>query len=618
MTVQSITQGILGTNDTHRLVSTAPRTRGFFRAALLLLFLALIAGSTTRAQAQTQPPQLFFTDLDSAPNAGGENVSGFAGAYVTLYGNFLGATQGSSTVTWNGQNCLRVLPSTGNYGGWGSLYFWYQRVIVQIGSGCTPGSGNFVVTVNGTASNGIPFTVRSTGKIFFVATNGSDSASGGSATPFATMTHCKSAMNAGDTCYVMNGVTAATTDNYDAALAFTTGGTAGNPIALVGYPGAVATVGTSSISYSFRVPNINVSANYVTLAGLFFSGSDQSDATNSTNWRVVGNNFQCPNANGQTGCFTSHEISTLAFLGNEVTNVGVVAASKLQHAVYLSSDTNHVALAWNYIHDNRSCRAIQFHSSPLNGGGASDPTGHNQFDLSVHDNLIHDDPCDGLNFATVDPSQGKVEAYNNVIYHVGLGPAPADGDGDYSCIYLPYITNTGPVGGGTVEIYNNTLYDCGSHAASFGNNGAFVIGGGETSLLVRIRNNVMYQLGTEPFGTGGGWSSTYVSGSNNLAFTTGGLTAPSFLTGNIVADPLFFGASIANFHLQSGSPAIDAGLTISGSNTYNNYLPWNGNPTDHDGVVRPQGANYDVGGFEFFTGSSNRPAPPTNVSATAH
>src|SRR5215470_8656100 len=414
----------------------------------ILLLMLMIVGTAWQAEAQAQPPQIFFTDLDSGPNSGGESVSGFAGAYVTLYGNFFGASQGTSAITWNGLNCLRVVGATGSYNGWGSSYFWYQKIIVQLGSSCTPGSGNFVVTVNGKASNGLPFTVRSTGKIFFVATTGNDT-------------------NAG---------------NFDATLELEKGGTAGNPIAFVAYPGATATLGASGITYGLRVPNISVSANYVTVAGLFFSPSEQGmNPTNSTNWRVIGNNFQCPTANGQNGCFTTHEINTIKFLGNEATNIGVVAAGKQQHGVYFSSDTNHVEAAWNYIHDNRSCRAMQFHSSPLGGGGATDPTGHNQFDLSVHDNLIHDDPCDGINFATVDPSQGKVEAYNNVIYHVGIGPAPSDGDsGDYSCIYLAYITNTGPVGGGTVEIYNNTLYDCGSFAASFPNNGSFMINGGET------------------------------------------------------------------------------------------------------------------------------------------
>ena len=626
MNVQAVHSGTYGNKDAARVSSRTKPIRSLSLAAMLMIVVGLITGLTTRAEAQTQPPQLFFTDLDSGPNAGGENVSGFAGAYVTLYGNFLGASQGSSTVTWNGQNCLRVLGATGAYGGWGSAYFWYQKIVVQLGSSCTPGTGNFVVTVNGNASNGLPFTVRSNGHQYFVATSGSDNNSGSVSSPFATIPKCKNAMVAGDVCYVQNGVSATAQDNYSAALELETSGSAGNAIAFVVYPGATATIGNSSLSYGLRVPNINISVSYITVAGFSFTPTQEAmDASGngpsnpSTNWRVIANNFQCPTADGEEGCFTTHEQTFMQFLGNETTNTGVVSASKQQHAVYFSSDTNHVNVGWNYIHDNRSCRAIQFHSSPLGGGGASDPTGHNQFDLSVHDNVIHDDPCDGINFATVDPSQGKVEAYNNVIYHVGIGPSPADGDsGDYSCIYMAYITNTGPVGGGTVEIYNNTLYDCGQFVASFANNGSFNIGGGETSLLVHIRNNVMYQLGSEPFGNGGGWNSTYVSGSNNLTFSAGGQSVPSILTGNIVSDPLFFGASIGNFHLQTTSPAIDAGLTISGSNTYNNYLPWNGNPMDHDGVLRPQGANYDVGGYEFFTGSANRPAPPTNVAATAH
>jgi len=585
--------------------------RQFLSFVLLFLFPALYVVSTCNAQSSSPAPQIFFTDLDSAPNTGGENVGGFAGAYVTLYGNFFGVSQGASTVTWNGLNCLRVVGPTGSYNGWGSSYLWYQELIVQLGANCTPGTGSFVVTVNGKASNAIPFTVRSTGKIYFVSTLGNDANTGTFASPLLTIPQCKIMLQPGDVCFIENGVVANTVDDFDATLELEQGGSVGNPIAFVGYPGAKATLGSSTITYGIRVPNISVSANYVTVAGLFFSPSEMGmNPTNSTNWRVVGNNFQCPNANGEDGCFTTNEISTIKYLGNEVTNVGVVAASKQQHGVYFSSDTNHVEAAWNYIHDNRSCRAIQFHSSPLGGGGASDPTGHNQFDLSVHDNLIHDDPCDGINFATVDPSQGKVEAYNNVIYHVGIGPAPQDGDsGDYSCIYMAYITNTGSVGGGTVEIYNNTLYDCGSNVASFPNNGSFMINGGEPSLLVRIRNNIVYQLGSEPFGNGGGWNASYVSGSNNVFFSTGSANIPSISVGNISTDPLFVNLTSKNFQLQSTSPAKDAGMTISSGNTYNNFMAWNGNPAGNDGIQRPQGANYDIGAFEFFAGSTQPPAP---------
>jgi hypothetical protein len=592
--------------------------RSFLWAALL--FLSTLAG--TQQQSQVPAPQIFFTDLDSAPNTGGESISGFSGAYITIYGDFFGRSQGTSTITWNGLNCLRVVGPTGTYNGWGTSRFWYQKIVVQLGPACAPGTGNLVVTVNGSASNGIPFTVRSNGSLWFVSTKGSDSNNGSFSSPFVSIPHCKTAMKAADVCYIGDGVTATTVDDFSASLQLQAGGTQGNPIAFVAYPGATAVLGSSSVGYGMRVPDIGVSANFVTVAGLSFSPSDHSlFPLNSTNWRVVANNFQCPKANGQDGCFTTAKMSFVKFLGNETSNTGVPAASKQQHAVYFSTDTNHVEAGWNYIHDNRSCRAIQFHSSPLNGGGASDPTGHNQFDLSVHDNLIHDDPCDGINFATVDPSQGKVEAYNNVIYHTGIGPNPQDGEsGDYSCIYMAYITNTGPVGGGTVEIYNNTLYDCGSFTASFPNNGSLMLNGGEPSLLVRVRNNLMYQLGSEPFGNGPAWSSSYTSGSNNIMFSTSTAAPvpPSFLSGTTTTDPQFLDLGIKNLHLQSGSPAKDAALTISSANTYNNYLPWNGKAQDYDGVVRPQGAAYDVGAYEFFTGGDQRPSPPTNLSTAAH
>jgi len=92
------------------------------------------------ASAQQSAPALFFTDLTNGPNTGGETVSGFSGVYVTLYGNFFGTTQGTSTVTWNSQNCLHVVT-------WGTSWLWYQKIVVQLGFSCTAGSGNFVVSL---------------------------------------------------------------------------------------------------------------------------------------------------------------------------------------------------------------------------------------------------------------------------------------------------------------------------------------------------------------------------------------------------------------------------------------------------------------------------------------
>jgi hypothetical protein len=59
-------------------------------------------------------------------------------------------------------------------------------------------------------------------------------------------------------------------------------------------------------------------------------------------------------------------------------------------------------------------------------------------------------------------------------------------------------------------------------------------------------------------------------------------------------------------------------VTISSSNTYGNYPPWQGQAaTDHDGLTRPQSTAYDIGAYEYYSGSgSAKPNPPTNLKAT--
>jgi hypothetical protein len=52
-------------------------------------------------------------------------------------------------------------------------------------------------------------------------------------------------------------------------------------------------------------------------------------------------------------------------------------------------------------------------------------------------------------------------------------------------------------------------------------------------------------------------------------------------------NPLFVNPSAGDFHLQAGSPAIDAGTMIALV------------ATDFDGIPRPQGAAYDIGAYEY-------------------
>lgn len=559
--------------------------------------------------ALAQSPQIFFTDLESGPNAGGEAIDGFSGAYVTLYGNFFGSSQGSSTVTWNGQNCLRVTPAMGSYSGWGAPYLWYQKIVVQLGAGCSAGAGNFVVTVNGKASNGAPFTVRA-GNIYCVSTSGSDGNNGKFPNHcWATIPRAAYKMSAGDVAYVENGVSQTTRSDYDAYLPVATSGVSGRPIVLAVYPGATATIGSSSgaVNYALRTPNIG-GFHFWTLAGFTVRSNNIGIEISggSSDFRVVAMDVSCPTAIGvfQGGCMdTALTASRISYLGNYVHDNAQVAAgssTKGFHNMYFSTDSNHIVAAWNLVDGDtgqdrcnggrcNACRGIQFHSSPASGGGPSDPSGHDQFDLHVHDNVIRNTHCDGINFATVDPSQGTVEAYNNVIYHVGTGVLTGDLS-SFACIYFAGILNNGPAPGGTAEIYNNTCYDAGGIGRD-GNSGAFAVFPSGT-MKVNFRNNIVYALQYESYisANNQGHTGAY-TGNNNLFFGAG--PGPSFFSSNRNSDPKFASPRAGDFHLLPGSPAIDFGVTVS-------------LPTDHDGVTRPQGSGYDIGAYEFSSAGEGK------------
>ena len=522
-------------------------------------------------------PRLFFTDLESGPSTGGE---GNLGVFITIYGEGFGSERGASTVTIGGQEVARYVL-------WGADNAPRKLDMIVVQPGPDVSSGDIVVTINGDASNPLRFIVRP-GGIYFVSTAGDDSNDGSFEHPWQTIAYAKNTLAPGDTAYVMDGVAQTVEDNYGAALSLETSGSDGAPKALNAYPGATATIGSTELEFGIRVPNIGVAANDWVIAKFVLRGYVQAvdvGGEGSSRWRVVGNDISCPVGDGQTGCFAAALASHIRFLGNEVHNISKQGSqpSKQYHAVYFTTDTNHVEVGWNHIHDNLTCRAVQFHSSPLDGD-----TGYNQYDLIVHDNLIHGDVCDGIDFATVDPSKGPVRAFNNIIFDVGRGPSPPDGDANYTCIYVAGGTNTGPDGTGNVEIFNNTLYDCGRAEGVPPDNvdlGAFGRGPGSPGLLMQLTNNIVSLTAGEQYISLSS-DMSLITGGNNLWF--GGHNLPLFLANNVEADPMFANVAAGDFHLQAGSPAIDAGVDT-------------GIGFDFDLLMRPQGAAYDLGAYEFST-----------------
>jgi hypothetical protein len=555
-----------------------------FPRLLFLFFLGVSQILPAQVPANTSP-RIFFSDLESGPNIGGQKNHG---VWVTIWGKGFGATRDNSTVTIGGGPAAE-------YPIWTDT-----KITFQLGPAAK--SGPMVVNLKGKsgsgASNGLPFTVRA-GKIYFVAANGSDWRNGSFQSPWKTITYAKDRMSAGDVSYIKDGVAQTSEDHFTAYLSMdrnggSNSGKAGAPKALVAYPGARVTIGKAhGLDYGIRTPNIASRADYWVISQLHIIGGKQAIDVGGTGWKIVGNDIECPGGDGQVGCVEASQASGIKFYGNEVHNAGAgPVASKVYHAVYFSTDSNHIDMGWNHIHDNFTCRAVQFHSSPLcrPNCGARDQTGHNQFDLHVHDNLIHGDSCNGINFATVDPSKGAVEAYNNVIYHVGVAD-PKDGGGAFSCIYVAGITNTGPVGTGTVEVFNNTLYDCAANRSrnSDGSRGAFSAVGG-AGLTMRLRNNIVYQLPGEVYIDG---NKAQISGDKNLWFGAG--NGPGQTTGNLNADPQFIDLGKSDFHLRGASPAHDAGTTVLPNNP---FVVSKGGAADKDGVSRPQGKAFDLGAYE--------------------
>ncbi len=579
----------------------------YIMASLLLVFMSCANSARSSPLPATAPPAiaprpvaatdpvLYFSDLTSGPQTGNGDTSGGRsgqdGAIVTLWGRNLGSAQGSSKVYVNGVEAASYY-SWGNAAAPADLYTYHQMQMVsfQVSHLAQDGLGSIYVIVNGQQSNALPFTVRA-GNIYFAKTTGNDDTGDGDwGAPWRTIPKAANSLAPGDIAYIGDGVDQTTETDYGAAVNLGSNGTEGSPKALVVYPEATSHVGNAALGRAFHVWNGDTSDYSVHwVISKFRLTTAEVGVTAQAGFRVVGNYVTAPNGDGLDGAIGGRNGDDIYILGNELENVGSANCSKLYHAIYISGVRQDAApraptesnreVAWNYLHDNQSNRAINIYSE-------QDYSAFIQ-QHRVHDNVIVNQRGDGimLGYYVI----GDNWVYNNLIVNAGLGPEWVDDSSYHTGVRI----NTGheAITQTAVYIYNNTLYGNGwSGAALPGETGSVLIDSGalSRSTAVHFSNNIIYSTG-EPYLAGE--SAALPSGDHRNCWYGDG-AAPTWDTTAINDDPDFAGVSVFNFQLQKGSPCQDVGRDVATIVA-----------RDLLGAPRPQGLAFDLGAYEYITGT---------------
>ncbi len=157
-------------------------------------------------------------------------------------------------------------------------------------------------------------TAAAAGAVYYVAPNGSDTAAGTQAAPWASIAHAQSVVSAGDTVYVRGGTYAYTHANSTCssqtarvdAITLNKSGSAGNLIRYWAYPGEKPLFDFSRMTGdNCRIKGFDVTGSFIHLKGLEVTGVRQNNNLNHESWGIwvsgSNNTFELINAHHNMG-----------------------------------------------------------------------------------------------------------------------------------------------------------------------------------------------------------------------------------------------------------------------------------------------------------------------------
>ena len=397
-------------------------------------------------------------------------------------------------------------------------------------------------------------------------------------------------------------------------------GTAAQPITIINCGGPVTT--GSGGNYGIRI-----------IKGKYFRLTGTGDPNHQYGFKILG-----PPSYLSSGLAIADSSSDFEIDHIEVSkaNVGFFVKTHPQNCnpgTWGDNDNNtmrNVSLHDNYIHNTRGegfYIGSSFYTMQVLDCNGNTITVEAQKirGLKIYNNITDTTEWDGIQ---VGNAPENVEIYNNVVKNFGTINMSSQqagiimGGKTSGKIYNNFILNgTGNgmqvMGFGNLSIYNNLIVNAGFDGSILGQDAVIIDDRptpGFAGPKVFVMNNTVVNAARNGFLLQNSYG-TFVPGSlfyNNLIIKSGAagiVFSPSIAdsSNNVIkpqiVDAGFVNAAGNNYHLATGSIAIDAGR---------NVIPY-GIAQDYDGSLRPYGASFDVGAYEFVSG-----APPANLPPIAN
>ncbi len=370
---------------------------------------------------------------------------------------------------------------------------------------------------------------------------------------------------------------------------------------------------------------INISGNYVKVEGFTMDGTPYVANTGTihitgSNWYIKGctvtdshrhSGFRVWNANSDGGIFENNVLAGIdgtglfitgtnhQILNNDISDMRTAGVSAPGDGDFIRPFGSGHVFRGNYIHNLISSHLTPLHVDAFQTWSATSPQ------LALRDSIIERNHI----FMGEDATGLLLEAWDaaNTISAFMI-------EGN-SSNYANNITIKNnlieswkgfEIGGGgwnvsNIKIYNNTWRSSLAFRAAYFPMGIHLVG--VTTAEVYNNITVDYHVHYAIRGSSG------ISYDYNLMWNSDGTTAAlegytpaandkQSVQGGTIYDPKFV-ANYSDLHIQSDSPAKDAGVTIASVTN------------DYAGTSRPQGSAYDIGAYEY-SGTTNL-SPPTGL-----